>query len=1215
MTLGMASEYERLMFFLLPYIAGLGFLVAGAWTVWKRMDDPAARTFAVLSASSAFALGGWFDVWSTHRFVPFWLLAVGIASGALVHYTFMFPSRLQLIERIPLLHWTGYLIGIGLAAYVILTIASGDNPFRLSEIWQVLFGFGIFTLVLFLGVTTYRRYYSPSPIDVEQTRILLWGSGIAIVPLLFYFLTQALDLSFMQIPLVAALAPTVLFPVANAYAIIRYRVVNTNFIISRALMYAFLTLAAGGGYALLVSGLSLLFDDALGMNNPFLVGGLIFVLALLLNPFRHQVQLMLDTVFVRDDAIYQQFLDNLEIQLSQQTEIREISVLVRDFILQHLDPLRLHIYVHDILVERYVPMVGEDGQPTTDIRFPRNSSFVHWLSAKSASLYLRPDDGLPQELQAEKPRLALLGTQLFVAMPGQERLAGWLALGPRLSGGRYTSSEIDLLSRLAEVVAAAVERAQVMADKDRRVHEMNVLTRVAQGVNITVEFDDILELLYAQSTQVIPVDSFNITLYDRETQVLRHAFLVHEDDRLTEKESEIIPQGYGLEREVLETRRSLITDDYQQECRNRRLIPNKDGLYAWMGVPLNAGAEVIGVISVGSTNPAILYTNDQYNVLQAIADQAAGAIVKARLLEETETRARQLASLNEVTRGLTSNLELDPLLQDIMSSAVEILNCEAGSLLLVDEEAQELVFEVVIGPVAEQFLGERQKVGVGLAGKVAESMEPLIVNNVEQSPDWDSEPDQETGFLTRGMLVVPMHYKGKVIGVLEVINKRNRTPFTSEDQELLGAFAGQAAVAVENVRLYMQTDQELARRVEELSVMQRIDRELNTSLDTTKAMAITLEWAMRQSDSVAGLVGVIEEDGLRVMSSEGYASEIAQYPDEILPLDLPPVAAVIESGRYYLSGGADLLGKSLLLDAASQLAIPIRREGEVIGVILLENMEAERYDEGTIDFLTRLSDHASIAISNAQLYSEVQRANLAKSEFVSFVSHELKTPMTSIRGYADLLAAGSVGPVNVAQNEFLSTIRFNIQRMATLVSDLADISRIEAGRLHLDFAPVVMREVVDEVVRSTQALADEKDHSIKVDFPEDLPQVWGDRNRLAQILTNLASNAIKYTLEGGQITIRARQEDNRWDPDGSPQVLHLQVIDSGIGIKEEDQAKIFQQYFRTEEGKDTASGTGLGLNITRYLVEMQGGKIWFESEFGKGTTFQFTIPLAEVEEA
>ena len=136
------------------------------------------------------------------------------------------------------------------------------------------------------------------------------------------------------------------------------------------------------------------------------------------------------------------------------------------------------------------------------------------LSTKSATLYLDAEEVLPQELQNEKPRLALLGTQLFVAMPGQERLAGWLALGPPETGNRYTSQEIDVLIRLAELSAAAVERAQVMADKDRRVHEMNVLTRVAQGVNITVEFDDILELLYAQSTQVIPVENFNITLYN-----------------------------------------------------------------------------------------------------------------------------------------------------------------------------------------------------------------------------------------------------------------------------------------------------------------------------------------------------------------------------------------------------------------------------------------------------------------------------------------------------------------------------------------------------------------------------------------------------------------------------------------------------------------------------------------------------------------------------
>ncbi|MBN2045860.1 MAG: GAF domain-containing protein [Anaerolineales bacterium] len=1213
-TLREFSVYERLLFFVVPYITGVVFLAAGGWGVWKRLNDPVARSFALFSASAAFVLGGWFDVWSSQRLVALWLLAVGIAAAALIRYAMLFPSKFKLIDQVPLLSWLGFPLGGMLTLYAVFALNVQNNPFLLSNAWRPLFILGVAAILFYLGTISYRRFYSPSPVDVEQSRILAWGAGIALSMLLINFLARGLHLGFFEIPLLAALIPVGVFPVANVYAITRYRVINTGFLVSRALMYAVLTLLAGGGYALLISGASVLFNTSVGMTNPFVVGGLVFVLALLVNPFRMQIQRMLDTIFMRSGEVFQDYLAEFENQLAQLVELDEISNLLRNFIRQHLEPVRLHIYVHDSMVDRYMPMAGEDGRPTTDIRFPRNSGLAHFLATKNSTLYLDVEEALPPELQNERPRLALLGTQLFVAMLGQDRLTGWLALGPPMTSSRYTSQEISILNRVAEICSAAMERAQVMADKDRRVHEMNVLTRVAQGVNITVEFDDILELLYAQSTQVIPVDNFNITLFDQDTQVLRHAFLVQDDDRLTDQENETIPLGYGLEREVLETRRPLITDDYQQECRNRRLIPNKKGLYAWMGVPLNAGAEVIGVISVGSTNPAILYTSDQMSVLQAVADQAAGAIVKARLLAETQTRARQLASLNEVTRGLTSTLEIDPLLQDIMSSAVEILDCEAGSLLLLDEETQELVFEVVIGPVADQLLGERQQVGVGLAGKVAESMEPLIVNNVEQSPDWDSDPDQETGFMTRGMLVVPMHYKGTVIGVLEVINKVNRSPFTEEDQELLSAFAGQAAVAVENVRLYTQTDQELARRVEELSVMQRIDRELNTSLDTAKAMEITLEWAMRQSNSTAGLVGVIDEEELRVMASQGYQDELSEYLDEMIPLSLSPLSAVIETGGLHHTSASALGESALLENASSQLVIPIRREAEVIGMILLESLQTDPYDETSIDFLTRLSDHASIAISNAQLYSEVQRANLAKSDFVSFVSHELKTPMTSIRGYADLLAAGSVGPVNDAQGEFLSTIRFNIQRMATLVSDLADISRIEAGRLHLDFAPVVMREVVDEVIRSTQALADEKGHTIEIEMPEELPLVWGDRNRLAQILTNLASNAIKYTLEGGTVTIRASREENVWDPEGTPQVLHLQVIDSGIGIKLEDQAKIFQQYFRTDEGKDTASGTGLGLNITRYLVEMQGGKIWFESEFGKGTNFQFTIPLAEVEE-
>jgi len=455
--------------------------------------------------------------------------------------------------------------------------------------------------------------------------------------------------------------------------------------------------------------------------------------------------------------------------------------------------------------------------------------------------------------------------------------------------------------------------------------------------------------------------------------------------------------------------------------------------------------------------------------------------------------------------------------------------------------------------------------------------------------------------------------KDIVTGVIEVSNKRDGSLFLHEDQELLSAFAAQAAVAVENARLFTLTDQALAARVEELSVMQRIDRELNASLDVTKAMSITLDWAMRRSNAAAGLIGVQQEDGFKIMASLGYHDELETYPDGLLPTEAVQFTEAFEQGVWIHAfiDSNEASQKGLLKGAASQVVLPIRRESQMIGVILLESLKFDPASEETLAFLQRLSDHASIAISNAQFYAAVQSANVAKSEFVSFVSHELKNPMTSIKGYTELLAAGAVGAVNEAQANFLSTIRSNIERMNTLVSDLNDVSKIEANRLRLDFKGLAMVEVVEETVRSTRKQIEEKGQQLELDIPADLPMVWADRTRLVQVLVNLISNAHKYTPQGGKIQIFAKANDNEWDPSGAPRVVHIWVGDNGIGINEEDQKKIFLKFFRSEDPKTReVAGTGLGLNITRALVEMQGGKIWFESEFRKGTTFHFTVPVA-----
>jgi signal transduction histidine kinase/putative methionine-R-sulfoxide reductase with GAF domain len=833
---------------------------------------------------------------------------------------------------------------------------------------------------------------------------------------------------------------------------------------------------------------------------------------------------------------------------------------------------------------------------------------VNYFTKERLPLYLDNTSVLPSELQSEQSRLALLGARLFIVLPGKERLNGWLALGPRLTGQPYTPRDLRFLENICDQASVAIERVQTVSTLERRIQEMNALTRVSKGVNVTLTFDDVLELIYAQTAQIIPTSHFHITLHNKDSDYYYYGFCLENNERIEERENQPFSANTGLSPEVIRKSRPIITQDYMRECQARGHTPALENVFAWMGVPLNAGAATIGTLSVGSRDGSIAYTRGQLELLQAIADQTAGAIVKARLLEETEQRARQLSTLNEITRQLTSTLELNPLLQNILENAVGILNCEAGSLFLVDEETDELVFRVTVGPVATNLIGKRLPPGTGIVGRAVETRNAVIENEDQNSKSRFTGIDQQTGFVSRSLMAVPLQVKDRVIGVIEVINRRDGLPFVQNDETLLNAFAGQAAVAIENARLYTLTDQELANRVEELSVMQRIDRELNASLEMDRAMRITLDWALRQSSAEAGLIGILEEDKLRVMAHQGLDEQMQNVPDLLMKVELPAMLAAVQTGVPQQEAVESSKNKFLVASHV-QMVIPIRREATVIGLLYLESMSDTQVD---IDFLTRLTDHAAIAISNAQLYGEVQRANLAKSDFVSFVAHELKNPMTSIKGYTDLLAAGAVGQVNDMQGNFLTTIKSNVERMSTLVSDLNDNSKIEAGRLRLEYKATDPADLVDEVIRTFTRQLEDKKQKLELLIPNGLSPMWADRTRVAQVLTNLVSNAHKYTPEEGIVQVGVEETSNQWDLDGAPRVIHLWVKDSGIGMTIEDQQKIFQKFFRSDDPKAReVPGTGLGLNITKSLVEMQGGKIWFESEYRQGTTFHFTVPVAE----
>ena len=1211
-TLQPFPAFDRISYFVIPAILSLVFLSISLWIFGLRRTESAGRAFSMMSTSLAIVIGALFDLYTSHRFTYIWTLAAALSGGALIDLGLCFPQEASFMFRRPYLRLFGYAIGIGLAISAYFKLYDFQNPTAYFDSWRNIYVFVGISALFYFGALAIHAFFSYSPVVKSQARTILFGTLLAFGPTVFWLLYSSLKSAVQRledpIPFNPYLfVPFIMFPLANGYVILRFRLLRTDYWVRQGIVYSVLTILVVSAYGLLVTGMAFIFSISMPYNNPYLIGALVFVIAVCLDPVRTRLQTFVDSTFFRGQRAYEERIRTFSHELTNALDLNAIGRVLRDQISSSLVPDRLHIYTYDSLNDQYIALANGDGRPTSDIRFASNSPLVQYFQKENIPLYLDTINP-PASMRNDEARLSLLGARLFVALPGEERPVGWLALGSPLSGSVYTPKDLDFLDNITDQSSLAISRVQTVVDLERRVQEMNALTRVSQGVNVTLTFDDILELIFAQTLQIIPASLFHITLYNKPANYFYYAFRVDDTERVTSRENQPLPPSLGLGQEIIRKGRPILTQDYLRECQARNITPSVQGIYAWMGVPLNSGAETIGSLSVGSDDATVTYTPAQLDLVQAIADQTVGAIVKARLLQETQQRAHQLATLNEITRQITSTLEQEPLLRNILENAVSILNCEAGSLFLMDEPTGDMVFRVTVGPVATNLLGQRIPAGTGIVGRAVQLRTPVIENDGQRSQTRYETTDKQTGFVSRSLLAVPMQIKDRVLGVIEVINRRDGLPFVEDDQNLLTAFAGQAAVALENARLLALTDQALAERVEELQVMGRIVRELNASLEVARAMRTTLEWAMRRSNAEAGLIGMIEGDHLRLMAQQGY-DDILTDAEAQMPLELPALRSVIESGQTsqisLVSNGA----KGILPTAHTQIIVPIRRETQVIGLLLLESTSDS---QGNLSFLNQLSDSAAIAIANAQLYDEVQRANLAKSDFVSFVAHELKNPMTSIKGYSELLAAGSVGEINEMQANFLSTIRSNVERMSALVSDLNDNAKIEANRLRLDFKPVEVGEVVEEVLRSTRRQVEDKRQSVELQLVSDLPQVWADRLRVGQVLTNLVSNAHKYTPEGGKLLVGAEATSNQWDPGGAKRVVHLWVRDNGIGINIEDQSKIFQKFFRSDDMKAReVPGTGLGLNITKSLVEMQGGRIWFDSEFRNGTTFHFTIPVAE----
>lgn len=561
----------------------------------------------------------------------------------------------------------------------------------------------------------------------------------------------------------------------------------------------------------------------------------------------------------------------------------------------------------------------------------------------------------------------------------------------------------------------------------------------------------------------------------------------------------------------------------------------------------------------------------------------------------------RLAALYEVSRALGSTLNLDESLTIALDNAIRLTGAERGFLVLV--EGEELVFRLARDDKQEALEESAFEVSRSVVRKVAQTGTPILTTNAQQDPRFASQ-DSVINYALRSIMAVPLMVHGKTIGVLYVDNKARAGLFNQADLDLLSTFAGQAAVAIENARLYTQTDKALAARIAELQNMQMIDRQLNATLDFEKVMSLTLEWAARYTAARTGWIGILEQGDLgqvvRTVARHGISGtrSLGAGPTTVgavRPVTDPLVQSVM-TARQVVSTPPDPANG----EGARLVAPVIIHNERLIALIVLERPN-HAFSVNAAEFLARLADHAAFAIENARLYNALKRANDSKSEFVRTVSHELKLPMTAIKGYAELMLNGIAGPVSDQQKQFLHIIRNNVERMTVLVSDLADISRIESGRIRIELKAANIAQTVQEALKHVHTMISQKNQSLAVNVPPNLPPARTDPGRVAQVLTNLLSNASKYSPNGASITISAEV---------LPPFIHLHVADTGYGISNVDQAKLFTPFFRSEEPNiRQEQGWGLGLHLCKRMVEVLGGQLSVESQLGKGSTFSFTVPI------
>ena len=611
--------------------------------------------------------------------------------------------------------------------------------------------------------------------------------------------------------------------------------------------------------------------------------------------------------------------------------------------------------------------------------------------------------------------------------------------------------------------------------------------------------------------------------------------------------------------------------------------------------PIQSVVEAAKNIGQGQLHTRLpLKRHDELGTLARSINEMANAL---------ERRQAEQEALNAIALTTSQSLHLEQVLQTALDQVLEVTGRERGYIRLRNSATGEISLAAHRG-ISQQHIHAllHQRTPGGKCDQVFSTGKVIVVNE----PTSLKETNRSDG--TYAAIWIPLNSRDEVIAILNVTTVRP-IAFTDREVKLLETIGNVLGVAIENARLFSVTDKSLKRT----QTLREIDQAITSTLDLQSILNVLLERIARLVPYSATTVSLLDQEN-------GVLEPVACWNIDREEWQQGKLSGIPTSAQRYLKSNGPVFTRNIQTDQSdgdleffkkygllSCLGLPLTAKGESLGVLSIYTKYEHAFTDEEVKFLSTIAAQAAMAIHNSQLYEQTKnqaaaldRANKLQADFTAMIAHDLRSPMQNVIGVVTMMEDGVFGNVNDEQKKWLGKVLTTSHSLVGLVSDFLDLSKIEAGHVDLVKEDVDLTHLIRITLENHLPLAQERGLTLRHQTDPSLTPIYADPRRLGQVLNNLLSNAIKFTPQGGSVEVGARQENNS---------VRVDVKDSGVGIPTAEIDGLFKKYGQTSAGRQSQhKGTGFGLVICKTIVEAYDGKIWVESEEGKGTTFSFCLP-------